>query len=112
MRDYGIVSPKFWIGETGKALHGDPMAQVVALYLMTSPHATMTGVFHCPLLYISHETGSPSKGASKALRRLIQVGFCEYETASETVFVIRMAAYQVAESLKPNDKRVSWLKKE
>ena len=48
MRDYGKVSPGFWIGETGKALRGDMEAQIVALYLMTSPHATMTGVYHCP----------------------------------------------------------------
>ena len=112
MRDYGIVSPKFWIGETGKLLRGDPVSQVVAAYLMTSPHSNMTGVFHLPILYICHETGTPSKGASKALRRLIQVGFCEYETESETIFVVRMAAYQIAETLSAGDKRVLGLRKE
>jgi hypothetical protein len=112
LRDYGIVSPKFWIGQTGKQLRAHPIAQVVALYLMTSPHSTMTGVFHLPILYVSHETGIPHKGASKALARLIQVGFCEYEAPSETVFVIRMAAHQIAESLSPGDKRVLGLKRE
>ena len=57
MRDYGIVSPRFWIGETGKKLRGNPNEQVLALYLMTSPHANMIGVFHCPILYMAHETG-------------------------------------------------------
>jgi hypothetical protein len=28
MRDYGIVSPKFWIGDSGKALRGHMEAQV------------------------------------------------------------------------------------
>lgn len=112
LRDYGIVSPKFWIGETGKQLRGDPISQVVATYLMTSPHSTMTGIFHLPLLYVSHETGLPQKGASKALERLIQIRFCEYEMPTETVFVIRMAAYQIAESLSPGDKRVLGLKRE
>ncbi len=112
MRDYGVVSPKFWIGDTGKKLRGDPVCQVIALYLMTSPHAVMTGVYHCPVLYISHETGTPLQGANKALRRLIEAGYCEYEEASETVFVIRMAAHQVGESLKRDDKRVLGLKRE
>lgn len=112
MRDYGIVSPRFWLGETGKSLRGDPDAQVLALYLMTSPHSTMIGVFHCPILYMAHETGIPLEGASKGLRRLIEAGFCEYDEASETIFVTRMAAYQIGESLSLSDKRVSGIRKE
>jgi hypothetical protein len=68
MRDFGKVNPQFWIGSTGKRLRGNPEAQLVALYLMTCPHANMIGVFHCPILYISHETGLPLEGASKGLR--------------------------------------------
>ena len=112
MRDYGRVSPNFWVGETGKRLRGDAQTQVVAMYLMTSPHSTMTGVFHCPLLYIAHETGSPMEGASKSLARLIGEAFCEYDEASEMIFVLRMAAFQIAEHLDATDKRVVWLRKE
>lgn len=112
MRDYGIVSPKFWIGRTGKQLRGNAEVQLLALYLMTSPHATMTGVYHCPILYMANETGLTEKGASKALARLIEAGFCEYEGASETVFVLRMARYQVGESLNEKDKRVEGLRRE
>lgn len=112
MRDYGIVSPRFWIGETGKNLRGDPESQLLALYLMTSPHSTMTGVFHCPVLYMAHETGLSMEGASKALARLSEVGFCEYDEASETVFVVRMAAYQIGDTLKARDKRVIGLRRE
>lgn len=112
MRDYGVVSPKFWIGETGKALRGNAPAQVLALYLMTCPHANMIGVFHCPVLYMAHETGLGMEGASKALQSLIEAGYCTYDEASETVFVHRMAAYQVAESLKAGDNRVKGVERE
>ena len=112
MREYGVITPHFWIGKTGKELRGDPEAQLVALYLMTSPHSHMTGIFHCPILYISHETGIPYEGALRGLRRLIDRGFCEYEEASETVFVIKMALYQIGESLKDTDNRVLGLRKE
>lgn len=112
MREYGIVSPQFWIGATGKKIRGDSNAQMIALYLMTSPHSHMTGVFHCPVLYMSYETGVPLEGASKGLQRLIEVGFCEYDEPSETVFVIKMAAYQIGDSLKHGDNRIVGLKKE
>ena len=112
MREYGSVSPQFWIGETGKKLRGDMPAQLLAMYLMTSPHSTMTGVFHCPILYMAHETGIPLEGATKALQRLCEVGFCEYDHDSESVFVVRMAAYQIAEHLKPGDNRIVGIRKE
>jgi hypothetical protein len=112
VRDYGVVSPKFWIVGTGKELRGDRDAQLVALYLMTSPHATATGVFHLPVLYVSHEIGIPIEGASKALQRLIKEDFCTYDEACDSIFVHRLAGIQIAEELKPDDKRVSWLKKE
>jgi hypothetical protein len=112
MRDYAIVTPAFWIGETGKLLRGHPEAQILALYLMTCPHSTMTGVFHCPVLYMAHETGMGMEGASKGLERLLEVGFCEYDTSSECVFVVRMASFQIAETLKPEDNRHKGLLKE
>ena len=51
MRDYSKVSAQFWVGKTGRALSGDMQTQVVAMYLMTSPHANMIGVFirHLPV---------------------------------------------------------------
>lgn len=112
MRDYGVVSPRFWIGATGKALRGNAPAQVLALYLMTSPHANMIGVFHCPLIYMAHETGLGMEGASKALQSLIEAEFCTYEESSETVFVHRMAAFQVGDQLSAQDKRCKGVERE
>ena len=105
MREYSVVSPRFWIGATGKELRGNAHAQVLALYLMTSPHANMIGVFHCPLIYMAHETGLGMEGASKALQSLIEAKFCTYEESSETVFVHRMAAFQIGDHLSEQDKR-------
>lgn len=105
MRDYSKISGRFWTGKTGKKLRGNTEAQLIALYLMTSPHATMTGVYHVPVVYIAHETGLTLEGAWKGLRECIEEGFCYYDEASETVFVVEMAAYQVGEVLKPGDKQ-------
>lgn len=112
MRDYGKVSPQFWTGKTGKTLRGHMEAQIVALYLMTSPHSTMIGVFHLPKLYLAHETGLTMEGASKGLQRCIDSGFCVYDEETETVFVVEMAAHQVGEVLKPGDLRAKGIFKQ
>lgn len=112
MRDYGSVSPRFWIGETGKRLRGDPAAQLLALYLMTSPHANMIGVFHCPILYMAHETGLPVEAVEEAMDKLVSFGFCQYDEATESIFVVRMAAHQVGENLKAGDNKILGIRKE
>lgn len=112
MRDYGKVAPQFWTGTTGKALKAaGPEAVIVAMYLMTSPHANMIGVYYLPTLYLAHETGL-GEGALKGLQRCIEAGFCTYDKASEYVFVHSMAKFQIAESLKREDKRCKGVENE
>lgn len=117
MRDYGIVSPRFWIGETGRKLRSMPYAQRVAMYLLTAPASEMTGVYYCPVATILNDVGLPSEslardheGASKAvieaLKALQSLDFCEFDFDSEYVFVKEMARWQIAEKLKPTDNRV------
>ena len=113
MRDYSKVGPKFWIGSTGKRLRSAGMeAQIVGMYLLTSPHANMLGLFYCPLAFIAHETGLGIEGASKGLYSAIEAGFCEYDEASEVVWVIEMASYQVGEALQPKDLRAKGVQNE
>jgi hypothetical protein len=112
MRDYSKVSGNFWTGKTGRLLRGDTETQVAAMYLMTSNHGNMIGVFHLPILYLSHETGISIEGASKALARLSEEGFCTYDDASEVVWVHEAARFQIGASLMPNDKQVKGVQKQ
>ena len=104
-RDYAKITPSFWTGETGRRLRGDSEAQLIALYLVTCPHANMIGIFYMPLPLLCHETGSPLEGASKALRRLSEAGFAYYDETTEHVWIPEMATYQVGETVKPGDNR-------
>lgn len=117
MRDYGIVSPRFWIGETGRKLRSMPYAQRVAMYLLTAPASEMTGVYYCPVATILNDVGLPSeslardhegalKAVIEALKALQSLDFCEFDFDSEYVFVKEMARWQIAEKLKPTDNRV------
>ena len=117
MRDYAKVSSRFWTGETGKKLRASgPETQLVSLYLMSSPHANMLGLYYVPRLFISHETGIPLEGVSKGLRRAFEAHFAAYDDGSETVWVFEMARWQALESgrdaLDPKDLRVKGIRKE
>lgn len=68
MRDYGMVSPRFWIGETGRKLRKFPDAQRIAMYLLTAPMADMTGVFYCPVATILNDVGEPCEPSESPLK--------------------------------------------
>ncbi|MBI5922427.1 MAG: hypothetical protein HY847_12405 [Betaproteobacteria bacterium] len=112
MREYAKMFPQFWIGETGKKLHGDPEAQVLACYLISNPHANMIGLFYLPMIYLCHETGLTQEGASKALQRVCELGFCEYDEETETVWLVEAARFQIADRLRPNDKQTKGIANE
>ena len=112
MRNYSKISPAIWTGRTAKAIRGNLEAMVVQSYLLTSPMATMTGVYYCPVSYICSDTGLSRDAALKGLQTLVAEGFCFYDFDSEWVFVKNMARFQVADELKPKDKRVVQMKKE
>lgn len=104
MRNYSKVRPKFWVGETARELRGaGPEALLVALHLMSCPNSNMIGVYHLPITFLSHLTALTPQGASKALARVCEGGFATYDEASEHVFVHRMAAEQIGETLAPKD---------
>lgn len=106
MREYAKVAPTFWTGETGKEIRRQgPEAVIVGMYLMTSPMSNMLGLFCQPILYMAHETGLGLEGAWKGLRACIEVGFCQYDEATETVWVQEMAGWQIAKQLKASDNR-------
>ncbi|EHL6631264.1 replication protein [Salmonella enterica] len=113
MRDYATISPQFWLGETGRKLRKmGAETQVVAFYLMTSPHANMLGLYYLPVLYLAHETGLDMEGASKGLRRATEAGFCSYDEETEMVWVHEMASYQIGRSLSAGDKRCAGVRNE
>lgn len=113
MRDYSKVSPQFWNGKTGKALKAKGQeAVIVALYLLTCQHANMLGLYFLSKTYIAVDTGLGLEGASKGLAGASEAGFCVFDEASEVVWVMEMAAYQVGEQLDAKDNRCKGIQRE
>ena len=96
----------FWTRGSGKRLRGHKEAQIVALYLMSSPATTMVGIYHLALPTLCHETGLTTEEASKGLGRCIEEGFCFWDEAEELVFVPALAKHQIGEKLSAKDFKV------
>ncbi|HEY2411587.1 MAG TPA: hypothetical protein VGI40_05070 [Pirellulaceae bacterium] len=112
MRDYATVKSSFWTGETGRKLRAlGRDEQLLAIYLITCPSSNMLGLYYLPLAVIAHELGMNQEGASKALRRVRETGFCQYDEDAEQVWVVEMAAYQVGGELSSGDNRVKAIHK-
>jgi hypothetical protein len=129
---YRKIHSSFWTSGTGKRLRGHPTDQLVALYLMTNPHSHMIGIYHCPVLFIAHETGIPMEGVIASIERLsdgscMRLGsplqapskgdqrgvsdrFLSYDWEEEFVLVHRMAFFQVGGQLSPKDNQVKGIK--
>jgi hypothetical protein len=113
VRDYSKVVPTFWTGDTGKALRKrGPDAMMAAVYLLTSPNSNMLGLFYQPLLYMAHETGLGVERASEGVKACIDVGFCQYDTLTEMVWVVEMASFQIDKQLKASDNRCVGIQRE
>lgn len=107
MRDYSIVVPRFWTGETGKILRGSgAREQLLALYLVTAPHANMIGLYHLPISTIANDVAIPARVVPLSLEVLSRSGFAHYDCPTETVWVPEMARMQIEPRLHPRDKRV------
>ncbi len=103
MRQFAKISPKFWLGETARAIRCHPEAQIVAYYLLTSPHSNMLGMYCLPLAYISGDTGLPFEGVTKGVTKLVEVGFCDYDKNVDLVLVFKMALFQTGDVLGEKD---------
>ena len=105
MREFAKVPPKFWFHSNERKKLGW-QAQLVAIYLLTSPHANMIGVYYLPVNFIAHEIGITMEEAWKGLRGLIEAQFCSYDDHSEFVWVHEMGFTQICKQLKLADNRV------
>lgn len=99
MRDYARIAPTFWTRGSGKRLRGCPEAQVVALYLMSSPSTNMVGIFHLALPTLLHETGLTAEAALKGLARCAEEDLAHWDESEELVFIPALARHQLGERM-------------
>lgn len=113
MRKFVMVSPTFWIGQTGRDLrNAGPTAQLLALYMLSNPLANYTGLYRLPIIYIANDLGLDLDQVRATLSAVEQTGFAKYDYASEYVWIIEGARHQLGEELKEKDLKVKYVNKE
>lgn len=88
---YGIVHAKFWTDD--KVQTWDSDTKVMALYLMTGPHATIAGAMRLPSAYIAADLGWPVKKVLDTLSILYREGFATHCVRSNWVVISRRLTY-------------------
>ena len=85
MRNYGVVYCLFWTSETIKPL--SVHAKILAIYLLTGPHACMIGCFRLPHGYAKEDLGWNDATLRKAFQELSASGFTTHDPISTWIFV-------------------------
>ncbi|SAK86023.1 hypothetical protein [Caballeronia ptereochthonis] len=112
MRNFVMVSPNFWVGQTGRDLaRAGTAAQLTALYLLSNPQANYTGLYRLPLIYIANDLNMSQDAVRAALVAIEKTGFAKYHERSEYVWIVESARHQLGE-LKANDNKVKYVNKE
>lgn len=85
------VSPKFWTDE--KTFNLDIPTKLFAIYLLTSPHSNSLGLYYLPKEYAAADLGWNAEEVEKALKKLIEIGFCHYDRGTRIVFLPNFLKY-------------------
>jgi hypothetical protein len=98
VREYGKIYSKIWASTDFRALSED--GQKLALYLLTSGHATMLGCYFLPDGYICEDIGWSSDRLRDAMADCIAKSFVERDVTSRWVFVTRFLKWNKFENTK------------
>lgn len=98
MRDYGKVYSRFWQNRDVKRWSDG--AKLAAVYLLTSPHANLVGIYYLPADYAAVDMGMEVGDVVKAFGELATHDFIAYDRESQWVWVRQFVAWNAFESPK------------
>lgn len=101
MRDYGKVYTKFWESDDIRGLSNE--GRMLALYLMTSPHGTIAGVFRLPDGYVCEDMQWTPAMVAKGFAELLAKGFANRCETSKWVWVTKHLEWNPPEN--PNQRK-------
>lgn len=101
MRDYGKVHTSFWSSATTRSMTED--ARVLAIYLITSPHSTIAGVFRLPDGYVCEDLQWSAERVAKGFAELLAKGFANRCETTKWVCVCKHLEWNPPEN--PNQRK-------
>ena len=103
MRDYGKVHTSFWTSGTTRSMSED--ARALALYLLTSPHNTIAGVFRLPDGYVCEDMQWSAERVAEGFRELLSKGFANRCETSKWVWIRKHFDWNPPEN--PNQRKAA-----
>lgn len=103
MRDYGKVHAKFWSSDTISKLTDD--GKLLALYLMTSPHSTIAGVFRLPDGYVCEDMKWEPARVAEGFRELSANCFANRCESTKWVWIVKHLDWNPPEN--PNQRKAA-----
>jgi DnaD/phage-associated family protein len=91
MSRYATIYTKIWQDEIFRGLDSD--AQMLFLYLLTSPHSNLIGLYYLPAAYIAEDLGKGFETVSQGLNTLSDKGLIRYDAAARVVLVCNYLKY-------------------
>lgn len=101
MRDYGKVHTSFWSSTTTRDMTED--GRTLAMYLLTSPHSTIAGVFRLPDGYVCEDLQWASERVAKGFAELFAKGFANRCETTKWVWVCKHLEWNPPEN--PNQRK-------
>lgn len=101
MRDYGKVQTSFWTSTTMRSLTDD--GRMLALYLITSPHSTIAGVFRLPDGYVCEDLQWSAERVREGFLELFRKGFSNRCETTKWVWVCAHLEWNPPEN--PNQRK-------
>ena len=89
---YYRITPRFWLDPDIRNEWTEDM-RLLALYLLTSPHRNMVGLFHCPPSYAINDLQWNEKRFRNGFEALLQASFIQYDEASQVVLIPNAVRY-------------------
>lgn len=103
MREYGKVHSSFWSSGTIRCLSDD--GKMLALYLMTSSHTTISGVFRLPDGYACEDLEWSAERLSKGFDELLRNGFANRCETTKWVWIVKHLEWNPPEN--PNQRKAA-----
>jgi hypothetical protein len=101
MRDYGKVHTRFWSSDTIRSLSDS--GRLLAMYLMTSPHSNIAGVFRLPDGYVCEDMQWTPEQVAQGFSELFAKGFANRCETTKWVWIIKHLEWNQPEN--PNQRK-------
>lgn len=103
--DFTPVRPEIWTGNTAKACKGDPIALWLLSFLPTHFAQHSSGLYAFQVEFVAFRFGLEEDAVRRGLGKLAETGYCDYDPATDWVFVVRMAEIRHPDGFTPGTRR-------